>query len=545
MTTIARREEAPANDYPLLLKQCLLNAIDQAGENEIVYRQDVRLTYADLLERIARLGSALRAMGIGPGDTVAVMEWDSHRYLECFFAIPMLGATIQTVNIRLSRDQIRYTLDHAGARLILCHTDFLPLVEAMIGDLPLVEGVVHMRDGDELALQPWIRSEYEALLGTGVADFVFPDFDENTRATTFYTSGTTGQPKGVYYSHRQLVLHTLATMATLALGDRYGRFSRDTVYMPITPMFHAHAWGLPYVATLVGCKQVYPGRYVPEKLLELHRTEKVTFSHCVPTLLQMMLTAPESEAADFTGWQVLVGGSAVSSGLARTALERGVALMTGYGMSETGPLVTLTRVKPEAASTDEEEIRLRTKAGMAVPLVDLRVVDDAMNDIARDGISVGEIVVRSPWLTRGYHRDSDASASLWAGGYLHTQDLGRIDTHGYLQICDRLKDVIKTGGEWVSSLTVESLLSRHPAVLESAVIALPDEKWGERPGAIVVFKPQAKATVDQLRQHLSDFAATGEISKYAVPDQIWFADALDRTSVGKLDKKALRAKYAT
>jgi len=531
------------SDYPLLLKQCLLNVVDQAGDNEIVYRGEVRLTYTDLLARISRLGSALRAMGIGPGDTVAVMEWDTHRYLECFFAIPMLGAVIQTVNVRLSRDQIRYTLDHAGARLILSHTDFLPLIEEIVGDLPRVEGVVHLRDGCKTADQPWIKAEYESLLADGVTDFVFPDFDEDTRATTFYTSGTTGLPKGVFYSHRQLVLHALSTLAVLALGDRYGRFSRDTVYMPITPMFHAHAWGIPFVATLAGCKQVYPGRYVPEELIELYRAEKVTFSHCVPTLLQMMLTSAASEEVDFSGWQVLVGGSALSSGLARLAADRGVVLTTGYGMSETGPMVSLTRIKPESIGSDLDEIRLRTKVGMVVPLVELRIVDEEMRDVPRDGVSAGEIVLRSPWLTRGYHRDPAASADLWRGGYLHTQDLGRLDRHGYLQISDRLKDVIKTGGEWVSSLTMEDLISRHPAVLESAVIAVADERWGERPGAVVVLKPGARATPEDIRRHLSAFAAAGEIPRYAVPDRLWFTDALDRTSVGKIDKKALRARF--
>lgn len=217
--------------------------------------------------------------------------------------------------------------------------------------------------------------------------------------------------------------------------------------------------------------------------------------------------------------------------------------MTGYGMSETGPLVTLTRIKPEAAVTGDEELALRIKAGMAVPLVDVRVVDDQMRELPRDGVSIGEIVVRSPWLTEGYHADPDGSKALWAGGCLHTQDLGRIDAHGYLQICDRLKDVIKSGGEWVSSLTLENLLSQHAAVLESAVIAVPDDRWGERPAAIVVLRPGAEATAEDLRAHLSGFAERGEIPRYAVPERIWLAQVLDRTSVGKLDKKALRARY--
>lgn len=532
----------PAPAYPLLLKQCLLNAVDQAGDNEIVYRGERRFSYAQLLERISRLASALEGLGVKAGDTVAVLEWDSHRYLECFFAIPMLGAVLQTVNIRLAREQVRYTIEHAGATLILSHTDFLPLVADILGDLPRVAGVVHLTDDDETPGYPCVSAEYEDLLAKGSATFAFPDFPEDTRATTFYTSGTTGRPKGVFYSHRQLVLHTLATLATLAMGDRYGRFNRDTVYMPITPMFHAHAWGLPYVATLAGCKQVYPGRYITEDLIALYRDEKVSFSHCVPTLLQMMLTSAAASRVDFRGWQVLVGGAAISTGLANLAIERGVALMTGYGMSETGPLVSLTRIKQEVVTNGEDEVALRTKAGMAVPLVDLRIVDEAMHDVGRDG-QVGEIVVRSPWLTQGYHRDPAASAELWRGGHLHTQDLGRVDRDGYLQICDRAKDVIKSGGEWISSLTLEDLLSRHPAVLESAVIATPDDRWGERPAAIVVRRPEANVSAAELQAHLATFAAAGEIPRYGVPDQIWFAEQLDRTSVGKLDKKALRARF--
>lgn len=528
----------------LLLKQCLLNVIDQAGSNEIVYQGRLRFSYADLLSRISRLADALTGLGVKPGDTVAVLEWDSHRYLECFFAIPMLGAVIQTVNIRLAQDDLRYTLEHAGATLALSHTDFLPILEAMIDQLPSLRGVVHLKDDEAEAPHPWVLGEYEALMAAASPRFDFPDFDENTRATTFYTSGTTGRPKGVYYSHRQLVLHTLAVMATLALGDGYAKLGRDTVYMPITPMFHAHAWGMPFVATMAGCKQVYPGRYVPEQLVELQRAEKVTFSHCVPTLLQMMLNSPSGQTADFTGWQVLVGGAALPRGLALQAAGRGIVLTTGYGMSETGPLVSFTRVRTEAMAPAREEVAIRTKVGQAIALVDLRVVDESMADLPRDGLSAGEIVVRSPWLTTGYHRDLAASRELWRGGSLHTQDLGRIDAEGYLQISDRLKDVIKTGGEWVSSLSLEDLVSRHPAVLESAAIAVADERWGERPAMVVVLRPGMSATTADIRDHLSSYVTTGEIPRYAVPEQIWFVEELDRTSVGKVDKRALRSRFA-
>lgn len=534
---------AEAYAYPLLIKQLLLNARPQAGANEIVYRGDLRFSYGAFLERISRLGSALERLGVEHGDVVAVMEWDTHRYLESFFAVPMAGAVLQTVNIRLSADQICYTLKHAGATTVFCNAEFAPLLASMLPELPLVRTIILLSDDGALPAEISWTGEYEALLAAGDPDFVFPEFDENAPATTFYTSGTTGLPKAVYYSHRQIVLHTLAQLATVALGDSFGRLTRDTVYMPITPMFHGHAWGLPYVATMAGCTQIYPGRYIPEKLIELYRTEKVGYSHCVPTLLQMMLTDEAARDVDYSGWQVLVGGAAISSGLVTLAEERGVTIITGYGMSETGPMLNMTRIKREAIGQPDDERALRIKAGMPIALVDLRVVDPDMNDVAVDGEAVGEIVAHAPWLTQGYRGDPAASDALWQGGYLHTQDVGMYDEHGYLRIVDRLKDVIKTGGEWVSSLQVEDLLSRHASVSEAAVIAVPDPKWSERPVALIVLKPDQRTDDGQLREHLLRFVDCGAISKFAVPDRFLFVDGLARTSVGKIDKRALRTRY--
>jgi fatty-acyl-CoA synthase len=530
-------------NYPLIIKRCLLNVEDLAGENTISYRGETRFSYGDLVRRVARLGSALMREGVRPGDTVAVMEWDSNRYLECFYAIPMLGAVLQTVNVRLSPDQIRYTLEHSGASFLLSHTDFAPLLQEMLPSLPNIRGVICLTDDGAMPDGAFWRAEYEALLATGDPDFEFPEFDENLRATTFYTSGTTGKPKGVYYSHRQLVLHTVATLANVALGDRFFQFSRDTVYMPITPMFHAHAWGLPFVATMAGCKQVYPGRYVPEKIIALLRDEKVTYSHCVPTLLHMLLTSPAAADLDLSHWTVLIGGSALPAGLARMAMERGINVLTGFGMSETGPMLTLTRLKQEAIGTPQEELSIRTKVGLPIPLVEVRIVDDDMRDAPRDGVASGEIVARAPWLTEGYHNDPAASKALWRDGYLHTQDLGQIDRHGYLRIADRAKDIIKTGGEWVSSLALEDLISRHDCVSEVGVIAMADPIWGERPMAIVVLKADRPADAESITSHLMAFVEAGDISKYALPSRIEFVDLLNRTSVGKLDKKALRQRF--
>jgi fatty-acyl-CoA synthase len=530
-----------AYTYPLLIKQLWHTPLAHSGDREIVYRDRVRSDYRTMRARIGRLASALTALGIKPGDTVAVMDWDSHRYLECYFAVPMMGAVLQTVNIRLSPAQIAYTLNHAEARAVLVHADFAPLLAPLLAELPNLSTIVLLSDGDA-ATAPFANvGEYESLLADAASDFAFPDFDENTIATTFYTTGTTGLPKGVFFSHRQIVLHTLAGMAAFGSQGAGQRFHRDDVYMPITPMFHVHAWGMPYIATLLGVKQVYPGRYAPDLLLALRRREGVTFSHCVPTILQMLLAEAAKTNERLDGWKMVIGGSAMSVALCEAALARGIDAFTGYGMSETCPLLTLAQLTPG----DADPIATRTKSGRPIPLVELRTVDEAMADAPRDGKSSGEIVARAPWLTQGYLKQPEASEQLWRGGFLHTNDIGWIDQAGYLKITDRLKDVIKTGGEWVSSLDVEDLIARLAGVGEVAVIGAPDAKWGERPIAIVARRAQAPA-VDEaaIKAHVAGFAGRGVISKFAIPDRVVFVETLDKTSVGKIDKKALRQRYA-
>jgi fatty-acyl-CoA synthase len=538
-----------AYDYPLLIKHLLHTPLAVAPEQEIVYRDISRYTYRTLRQRIGRLATGLATLGVKPGDTVAVMDWDSHRYLECYFAVPMMGAVLQTVNIRLSPEQILYTLNHARADVVLCHNEFLPLLDAIKENLETVKTFVLLSDGDAPAEHPrslvTFAAEYEDLLVRSAEDFDFPDFDENTRATTFYTTGTTGNPKGVYFSHRQLVLHTLATLGSIASTPEHQRFHRGDVYMPITPMFHVHAWGVPYVATATGVKQVYPGRYLPESLLTLILQERVTFSHCVPTILHMMLTNPASQDIDLSGWKVVIGGSALPKGLAKMAVDRGIDIFGGYGMSETCPILSMAQLKPDMSELGaDKEIEYRTKAGIPIQLVDLRIVDDEMQDVPHDGKTSGEVVVRAPWLTQGYLHDSANSENLWRGGYLHTNDIGTIDPEGYLLITDRIKDVVKSGGEWISSLMIEDIVSQYPGVSEVAVIGIPDEKWGERPLALVVLRQENASTVTEqhIQAHIRAWAERGVISKWAVPE-IRFVDVLEKTSVGKLDKKVLRQKY--
>lgn len=541
MTIQSPDAASSAYAYPLLIRQLLHTPLANHPQQEIVYADRCRLSYRELFGRIQRLGNVLAGLGVGPGDTVAVMDWDSHRYLECFFAVPMLGAVLQTVNVRLSPEQILYTLNHAAADVLLVNRDFLDLLAAIRPELASVRRFVLLAD-DPVALPADFAGEYESLLAGAGERYDFPDFDENTRATTFYTTGTTGLPKGVHFSHRQLVLHTLAVTGALALAPRQGSFHSDDVYMPLTPMFHVHAWGLPYVATLAGVKQVYPGRYVPETILRLIGREKVTFSHCVPTILQMLLTAPAAAEVDLSGWKVIIGGSALTSALAEAALQKGIDVFAGYGMSETGPVLTLAQVAPDAPADPGRHVATRTRTGRAIPLVDLRTVDADLQPLPRDGSSPGEVVVRAPWLTPGYLHNPEASAALWAGGWLHTQDVGHIDAAGYLQVTDRIKDVIKSGGEWISSLEVEEIISRHPGVAEAAVIGVPDPNWGERPLALVVLKPDfaGKVGVAEIQAHVRGFAEQGKVSKYAVPERVEFVEALPRTSVGKLNKRAMR-----
>lgn len=536
-----------AYDYPLIIKQLLHTPLVYAPHQEIVYRDLKRYDYVTLRKRIGQLADTLTKLGIRPGDTVGVMDWDSYRYLECFFAIPMMGAILHMVNIRLSPEQVLFTINHAEDDVILVNSEFLPVLEEIKDELKTVKKIVLMTDE---AKPPQtildLAGEYEELLGQSDGDYEFPDFDENTKATTFYTTGTTGLPKGVYFSHRQLVLHTLSVLTALGNYKSQVSFDSGDVYMPLTPMFHVHAWGLPYAATLIGAKQVYPGRYMPDVILKLVQKEKVTFSHCVPTILHMLLSSPVANEVDLSGWKLIIGGSALSKAMCKKAMERGINVFTGYGMSETCPILTLAQLKPHMFDWDtDEQTTIRCRTGLPIPLVDLRTVDTDGNTLPHDGVSTGEVVVRAPWLTQGYFKEQQRSEELWSQGWLHTSDIGYIDSEGYLQVTDRIKDVIKTGGEWISSLELEDIITQHEAVSEAAVIGIPDEKWGERPLALVVLKEDYKGNVSEeaIKTFFMGFVEKGIISKWGVPDKIVFIDTLAKTSVGKLDKKNMRAQF--
>ena len=531
--------------YPLLIKQLLLTPLAIAPAQEITYQGKLRYTYRTLNERIGRLANVLTGLGVESGQTVAMMDWDSHRYLECFFAVPMMGAILQTVNVRLSPEQILYTLNHARADVLLVNSEFFPILQQIAGELETVKTFVLISDEAGIPAAPVaMAGEYEALLAAADSEFDFPDFDENAQATTFYTTGTTGNPKGVYFSHRQLVLHTLGCAAALGGANRQGHIHREDVYMPMTPMFHVHAWGFPYLATMLGVKQVYPGRYQPEVICRLISEEKVSFSHCVPTILHMVLSHPQAKTTDFSGLKILIGGAAMPEAMAIAAQKRGMDLFTGYGMSETCPVLSLAHLdSADLERSVEEQAVIRAKTGRPLPLVDLRIVDPDMKDVAHDGKATGEVVVRAPWLTQGYVAAPEASEGLWAGGYLHTADIGNINPAGYLKVTDRIKDVIKTGGEWTSSLQLEDIIAKHEAVHEVAVIGVADDKWGERPLALVLLKPDCVGQITEhaLRNYAAHAIEAAGISRYGVLLQVRFVKTLVKTSVGKMNKRLMRA----
>ncbi|WFF37825.1 fatty acid--CoA ligase [Moraxella nasibovis] len=539
--------------YPLLIKQLLNRAKVASKDQKIHYADRLTYTYADFFKRINRLANVLKSLDLQAGDVVAVMDWDSHRYLESYFAVPMSQYILQTVNIRLSPDKVLYTLNHAKPKVLLLNAEFAPMIQDYHLDVPSVEKVIWLDDGAfdgaPNAIPDYMHSlcagEYEALLAAASEDFDFPDFDENTIATTFYTSGTTGDPKGVFFSHRQLVLHTLGITTAFALNAEKQGLGYGDVYMPVTPLFHVHGWGVPYMSTMIGIEQIYPGRYVPEKLVDMIEQKGVTFTHGVPTILQMLLGEMAKRGRKFDGLKMIIGGSRLTEGLARTAVANGVEAFTAYGMSETCPVITMSTFNQKEVLSEDEDIIRRTKTGVPVALVDIQLWQGGERIDAQDEQSTGEIVVRAPWLTQSYFKNHDAGDELWQGGYLHTQDIAHINREGNLQVTDRLKDVIKSGGEWVSSLEIETILSLHPSVADIAVIGVPDEKWGERPMALIVKKPDCQETKAEDILALAEQAfERGMIPKYGIPSQVRFLEQLPKTSVGKLDKKVMRDMFA-
>ncbi len=535
-------------DYQLIIKHLLAHVLDWKPDEQIIYRDKFSYTYRDFYKRVHKLANLLKSLDVEQGDVVAVMDWDSHRYLEHYYAVPMMGAILHQINVRLSPEQMLYTINNAEDKVLVVHKDFAPLIQKIKLNFETVKHIIYIADGDD-EFEPQFETvgEYEKLIEQQNDFYDFPDLDERTVATTFYTTGTTGNPKGVYFTHRQLVLHTIAVASAFGNFGSPISFTQNDVYMPLTPMFHVHAWGVPYIATLLGVKQIYPGRY-DELLVKLLLQHKVTFSHCVPTILQMVLDNPATANLDFSNWKVVIGGAALTKALAKKALERNIKIMSGYGLSETAPVLTLAMLKPGQENVSfEEKLDLLTRTGFPIPLVQAKVVDEKMNELPRGKENVGEIVVRAPWLTKGYFKVVEKSKELWAGGWMHTGDIAYRDEDGYFKITDRLKDVIKTGGEWVSSLELENMIEQSKYVAQAAVIGVPDEKWDERPVAfftVVPDAPSAEEVEKDILKILTTFVEVGKIEKWAIPNRFIPLDEIPKTSVGKIDKKLLRKIYA-
>lgn len=530
-------------DYPLLLKTILYRGYTVFPEKEIVSRDYggiFRYTYADLHKRVCQLANALESLGLKTGDKVATFAWNHHRHLELYYAVPCSQRVLHTVNIRLFPEQIVYAINHAEDHVVFVDEDLVPLMEALADKLPSVRAYVIMTDNRELP-QTTLPGAilYEDLIADESDVYDFPEFDEQTTAILGYTSATTGDPKGVEYSHRALYLHCLACLVG-ELG-----VDEPDVTMPIVPMFHVNAWGRPYVETWAGCKQVYPGaRPTPQVLCELIDSEKVTFSAGVPTIWMGVLNVLRDNPGKYDFSHVryfMSGGAPLPEALTRAYGRLGIRLYQGYGQTETTP-VTFINVRKTTLSnlTEDEEYRRRSKTGLLLPGLEMRLIDSDGREVPRDGKSMGELLLRGPWVLSEYYKDEEKTKEAMRDGWFRTGDIATMDEYGYLQVVDRTKDLIKSGGEWISSVDLENAIMGHPAVAEAAVVGIPDDKWQERPLACVVVHPgqEAAVTGDGLREFLTD-----KVVKWWIPDRFVFVSEIPKTSVGKFSKRTLRQQY--
>ncbi len=528
-------------DYQLTLRPILERAYKLFPKREVITKvgPDMhRYTYADLYHRTAKLAQALEKLSVKPGDRVGTLAWNTYRHLELYFGVPCMGAVCHTLNLRLPPDQLAYIINHAADKVIFVDSTLVPLLEKLATHLKTVEHFVVMTDG---ALQTSLPNalSYEALLSAGSGAYEWPDLQENTAAAMCYTSGTTGDPKGVVYSHRSCYLHAMS----VCFGDGLGLTSSD-IMMPVVPMFHVLAWGLPYAATMLGAVQVFPGPHMtPRDLVELIQAEKVSITGGVPTLWLGILNLLESERYDLSSLRsMVVGGSAAPQSLIEGFQKKhNVRVVHAWGMTETSPLGTVCNLKREMEDLPEEEqYRIRAKQGISSPCVELRAVDEMGKEVPWDGTSMGELQVRGPWVASSYYKD-DRSVGRFEGGWFRTGDVVTIDEDGYIQIVDRTKDLVKSGGEWISTVELESAIMGHPGVLEATVIAVPHPKWQERPLALVVARSTSEPpTKESIYAHIAPHFA-----KWQLPNDIIFVDAIPKTSVGKFDKKVIRERYKT
>ncbi|WP_057763655.1 long-chain fatty acid--CoA ligase [Cytobacillus praedii] len=524
---------------PLTMTQMINRAERFFPKKEVVSRTASgiqRFTYKQIAERTRKLAEALQKLGVERGDKVGTLAWNHHRHLEAYFAIPCSGAVLHTINIRLSPQHIVFIINHAEDKVLLIDSDILPLIEAIKDKIPAVKAFVIMTDEPELPETTLSNVyHYEKLLDEAAGGYEYPDdLDENAPAGMCYTSATTGNPKGVVYSHRGIVLHSMA----LGMADSAAVSEKD-IAMPVVPMFHVNAWGLPFAAVWFGTNLVMPGPYFTPKLLaELIQEEKVTITAGVPTIWLGLLKELEENTYDMSSLRsVLCGGAAAPKGMIKAFEQKyNIPFMHAYGMTETSPLVVISTLKSyQEELSYEEKVEIKAKQGILVPGLEMKVVGKD-GEVAWDGKEMGEFAIRGPWIASEYYKD-ERTSDAFRDGWLYTGDVVTIDEEGFMKIVDRTKDLIKSGGEWISSVDLENALMAHEAVFEAAVIAVPSEQWQERPVACVVLKDAYKGKIE--KEELNEFLKP-QFAKWWIPDDILFLEEIPKTSVGKFLKMALR-----
>jgi fatty-acyl-CoA synthase len=529
-------------DYPLTIRSIYERARTLFPEKQIVSRRGpdavARTTYGEWAERVARLAGALGDLGVGRGDRVATFCWNHDRHLESYFAAALMGGSYHTVNIRLGLDQLAYIVNHAHDKVLVVDASLARAIAPILGQLDSVEHVLLIDDGGQAPELDRVEvHDYEALVEAANPMADWPGLDERDTAGICYTSATTGNPKGVAYSHRAIYLHTLmlGTVTTMGVGE-------GDVMLPIVPMFHVNAWGMPFAATWYGAVAVFGGPApTPADYLRLIREEGVTISAGVPTVWLGVLQVLEKEGGDLGPLRRIVcGGSAAPVSMIRAYEERyGVEFFHAYGMTEASPLTHFSRLKASLADLPADaRYSYKAKQGMLVPGLEQRIVDANGRLVPADGKSMGELQLRGPWIADEY-LDDERSAEAFVDGWYHTGDVATLDGEGYLQLVDRTKDLVKSGGEWISSVDLENALMGHPEVAEAAVIAVPDERWGERPLAVVVRKPGTSATEAELAASIA-----GKFPKWWLPDRFEFVDEIPKTATGKFSKRTLRERFA-
>ncbi len=525
-------------NWPLTVTAILRHACGVNGDRTVTTAEGQgryrTISYRELGGQVAQLAHALGGLGITGGDRVGTFMWNTTEHLAAYLAVPAMGAVLHTLNIRLSAEQIAYIANEAADQVVIADASVVPLLAPVLPLLETVHTVIVVGDGDTDALNGVTVFRWDDLLAAQPTEFSWPEIDENSAAAMCYTSGTTGNPKGVVYSHRSSYLHALSTCT----GNALDVSCSDTV-LPIVPMFHANAWGLPYAALMAGANVVMPSRFMDgASLIELIESQRPTLAGAVPTIWNDVMHCLEKNPGhDVSSLRLVAcGGSAVPLSLMQTFQERhGVYIQQAWGMTETSPLATVA--KPLPGLSEERQWEMRVSQGRPMCGVEVRVVDDEGAPLPNDDTAVGELEVRGPWITGAYYLDRDAEK--FDTGWLRTGDVGSIDPQGYVTLTDRAKDVIKSGGEWISSVELENHLIAHPAVLEAAVVGVPDERWQERPLAVVVLNEGASAEADELREFLAD-----KVVRWWLPERWTFVDQVPRTSVGKYDKKTIRARHA-